>query len=102
MEEREGEGSNAGEVGSIVGGGAGGFVAGALAGTGALSVLGVGGLSAAGITSGLAAMGGTVLGGIVVFAALPVAGTAVGAWGSYKAYKWWRDRGSEEQPRLPQ
>ena len=102
MEEREGGSSDPGAAGSTVVGGVVGFGGAVLAAKGLLFASGVGGLSAAGITSGLAVMGGTMLGGIVVFAALPVAGTAVGAWGGYKAYKWWRDRGPGGQPRLPQ
>ena len=93
MEELEGEGSNAGEVGSAVGCGAVGFGAGALVSTGLLAASGLGGLSAAGITSGLTVMGGTMISGIVVFSALPVASAAAGAWGGYKAYKWWLSEG---------
>jgi len=55
---------NAGTLGAVVG----------TVGTiGAISAAGVPGLSAIGITSGLAALGGTMLGGIVICLALPAA-----------------------------
>jgi len=102
MEELEGGNSDAGALGSAVGGGASGLVAGALASTGWQIASGVGGLSPAGITSGLAAMGGTMVAGVVVFAALPAVGTVAGDWGGHKAYRWWRNRGSEGRPMLSQ
>lgn len=46
----------------------------------------VGGLSAAGITSGLAAIGGSMLGGIVVTALIPLAAGALG-YGAIKGVK---------------
>lgn len=46
----------------------------------------VGGLSAAGITSGLAAIGGSMLGGIVAVALIPVAAGALG-YGAIKGIK---------------
>jgi transcriptional regulator with XRE-family HTH domain len=61
---------------STAGGGAGGGLGAAIA---SVSVAGsVPGLSAAGIASGLAAIGGSLLGGLAVVAALPVAGGALG------------------------
>ena len=52
----------------------------------------VAGLSAAGVTSGLAAIGGVVGGGMVaglaVTAAVPVSAAAIVGYGSYKAWKW--------------
>ena len=46
------------------------------------------GLSGAGITSGLAAIGGTAIGGIAVIAAGTVLLAAGGAWGGYKLAQW--------------
>lgn len=62
------------------GGGAGGFTAGVAGSIAAVSAAGsVGGLSAAGITSGLAAIGGgTLLGGVGMVAAIPVAAGLAG------------------------
>ena len=80
-------------------GGVLGFGVGALAGNVVLSVAGVSGLSAAGIASGLAAIGETMVGGAVTFAVLPAVGTVAGAWGGYKAYQWWADRGGEVMQR---
>jgi ribosome-binding protein aMBF1 (putative translation factor) len=54
-------------------GATGGVAVGIGGAIGAVSVAGTAGLSAAGITSGLAAIGGTMLGGLAVVAAIPVA-----------------------------
>ena len=81
-------------TGSVLGMGAG-----AWSGKIALSIAGVSGLSAAGITSGLSAIGGSMLGGIVVLAAIPVAGALAGAgigYGGYKTYQWWINRTDED------
>lgn len=72
--------------------------AGAVAGTagsiGAVSALGTAGLSAAGISSGLAAIGATVGGGmasgVVIATAAPVAAAAAVGYGVYKLVKWFR------------
>ena len=77
---------------SVGAGGAVGFGAGALASKALLATVGVGGLSAPGISSGLAVLGGTMVGGAVVFATLPAAGTVAGMYAGYKAYRWWRRR----------
>ena len=69
---------------------------GATAGTGggicasicAISALGVEGLSGAGILSGLATIGGTVVGGIVVVAGATVFVAGATAYGGYKAATW--------------
>ena len=72
-------GAAAGTVGSIV----------------AISSAGTAGLSAAGITSGLAAIGGTVGGGMAAGTAIAVAAPAAAAaavgYGVYKLYKWISD-----------
>lgn len=72
--------------------------AGAAAGTAgsiaAVSAVGTAGLSGAGITSGLAAIGGTVGGGMAAGVALttaaPVAAAGVVGYGLYKAVKWFK------------
>ena len=79
------------ETAEKVGAGVGG-VAGTTAGVGggiaAVSAAGTTvGLSGAGITSGLAAIGGTVLGGVAVIAVGSVLLAAAGAWGGYKLAK---------------
>jgi len=61
---------------SSAGGGVGGGIGAAIASVAAGGA--VPGLSAAGIASGLAAIGGTMLGGLAIVAALPVAGGALG------------------------
>ena len=66
--------------------GAAGAAAGGAAGFTALYFGGITGISAAGITSGLAAIGGNMVGGIGVIAALPLAG-CVGAYSGYKALR---------------
>ena len=73
-------------------GGVVGFGAGAVVGKAVLATVGASGLSAAGITSGLAVLGGTMVGGVVAFAVLPAAGTALGIYGGYKACQWWGRR----------
>ena len=72
--------------------------AGAGVGKAVLAAVGASGLSAAGITSGLAALGGTMVGGVVAFAVLPAAGTALGIYGGYKACQWWGGRKREGPP----
>ena len=71
-----------------------GAAAGAAGAVGAVSSAGaVSGLSAAGITSGLAAVGGgSMLGGLVVIAAAPIAAGAAG-YGAYRLAKWAFSRG---------
>ena len=76
-------------IGSSVGG-----VAGAGVGVGssvvAISTAGTTGLSATGITTGLAAIGGSMIGGVVVL----TAGTAIivgaGIYGGYKLVHWYQ------------
>jgi hypothetical protein len=68
--------------GSSVAGGAGAVAVVAAAGTP--------GLSAVGISSGLAAVGGTMAGGIVVLTAGTAIATAATAYGAYRLFKWWR------------
>ncbi len=63
-----------------------GAVTGGTAGFTALYFSGITGLSAAGITSGLAAIGGSMVGGISVIAALCLVGH-VGACSGYKAFR---------------
>ena len=55
-----------------------GIAGGVGAGYGLLTVAGINGLSAAGISSGLAAIGGTMVTGIGVLVALPIAGIYIG------------------------
>lgn len=68
-----------------------GAVTGAAGAVGAVSTMGVAGLGATGITSGLAAVGGLVGGGmaagLAVTAAAPLAIGAIG----YGLYKWFKD-----------
>jgi len=65
----------------------GGVVTGVGASVAAVSVSGaVAGFGAAGITSGLAALGGTMLGGLIVVAAIPVVAGGAG----YGIYRWVR------------
>jgi len=77
-------------VKAAVAGGAG-AATGAAGAVGAVSALGVSGLGATGITSGLAAVGGVVGGGMAagmaVTAAAPIAVGAV----AYGLYKWLKD-----------
>jgi hypothetical protein len=72
-----------------------GAVAGAAGTVGTLSAAGVAGLSSAGITSGLAAIGGTVGGGMGAGIAITVAAPAVVAagvgYGAYKIWQWLTD-----------
>ena len=73
-------------------GGVADLAAGVLSGKVVLSVAGVSGLSATGITSGLAVIGRSMVGGIAVLAALPVVGATADAeigYGGYKAYRRW-------------
>lgn len=72
--------------------------AGAGVGKAVLAAVGASGLSAAGITSGLAALGGTMVGGVVAFAVLPAAGTALGIYGGHKACQWRGGRKREGPP----
>ena len=69
-----------------------GAVGGGVASIGAVSVAGVAGLSGAGITSGLAAIGATVGGGMAAGTAITVAAPAVAAaaigYGVYRAASW--------------
>lgn len=64
-------------------------------GIAAISAAGVSGLSAAGITSGLAAIGGTVGGGMAagtaIVAAAPVAAAVAVGYGAYKLWQWLKD-----------
>jgi lecithin:retinol acyltransferase len=65
-----------------------GAVGGTAVGVGAVSVAGVSGLSAAGITSGLAAIGATVGGGMAAGSAIVIAGPAIAAAGlGYGVYR---------------
>lgn len=48
------------------------------------------GLSGPGIISGLAAIGGTAIGGVAVIAVGSVVLAAAGAWGGYKLVKWFK------------
>ncbi|BBM86644.1 hypothetical protein [Candidatus Uabimicrobium amorphum] len=75
------------------GAGAAGLGIGATISLAALYSAGITGLSAAGIASGLAAIGGSMLGGIAALAALPV---AVGI-GSALAYKWLTSESLEDK-----
>ena len=79
--------------------GAAGAAAGGATGATALYFGGVTGLSAAGITSGLAAIGGSMVVGIGVIAALPLAGGLLG-YAGYKALKQYRrkDGGKTRRP----
>lgn len=54
----------------------------------AISALGTPGLSGAGILSGLATLGSTVVGGIVVTAGATVVAAGACAYGGYRAVKW--------------
>jgi hypothetical protein len=77
----------AGRVGSVIG-----AVAGSAAGVAAISALGIPGLSAAGITSGLAAIGGAVGGGMAAgtmcVLAAPAVVAAVGGYLIYRLVLW--------------
>ena len=65
-----------------------GAAAGSAGAISAVAAAGLPGLSAAGITSGLAAVGGTMLGGVVVVAAAPLAGAVL----AYGLARWlWND-----------
>ena len=67
---------------------AAGAVGGTAVGVGAVSVAGVAGLSGAGITSGLAAIGATVGGGMAAGSAIVIAGPAIAAAGvGYGVYR---------------
>ncbi len=69
-----------------------GAVAGTAGTVGAIATAGVGGLSGAGITSGLAAIGGTVGGsmgaGIAITVAAPAVIAASVGYGAYKIWQW--------------
>ena len=80
---------------SVGAGGVVGFGTGAVVGKVVLAAVGASGLSASGITSGLAVLGGTMVGGVVAFAVLPAAGTVLGIYGGYKACQWWGRRKRE-------
>lgn len=70
-------------------GGAAGTAAGVGGGIAAVSAAGTTvGLSGPGIISGLAAIGGTVMGGVAVIAVGSVALAAAGAFGGYKLTEW--------------
>lgn len=73
-----------------------GAVGGSAAGVAAVSTAGITGVSAVGITSGLAAIGGVVGGGMLAGTAIVMAGPAVAAagvgYGAYRAARWWRQR----------
>lgn len=73
-----------------------GAAGGSAASIGAVTVAGMSGLSAAGISSGLAAIGGTIGGGMVAGVALTAAAPAVAAavvgYSSYRIWKRWRMR----------
>lgn len=90
LETDERESRAVGRAASYVGAAAG--TAGSIA---AVSVMGTAGLSAAGITSGLAAIGSTVGGGmaagVVVATAAPVAAAAAVGYGIYKFVRWIKD-----------
>ncbi|WP_426571336.1 lecithin retinol acyltransferase family protein [Aquihabitans sp. McL0605] len=81
-------------------------VAGVAAGSGgafvAVGAAGVSGLSAAGITSGLAAIGGVVGGGMlagtVVLVAAPAAAAVGAGYGGYRASRWLRRRSTGRSP----
>lgn len=80
-----------------------GAAGGTAAGVGVVSVAGVtAGLSGAGITSGLAAIGATVGGGMAAGSAIVIAGPAVAAagvgYGVYRAARYLRGDGNNEQP----
>ena len=81
-----------------VAGGAGG-VLGATCGIGGsvagVAAAGVSGLSAVGVTSGLAAIGGTMIGGVVVLTAGVAVVTFGGAWAARMLYRRWREGGSD-------
>ena len=75
--------------------GAAGAAAGGATGATALYFGGVTGLSAAGITSGLAAIGGSMVVGIGVMAALPLAGGLIGYAGCRAIKEYRRKNGSK-------
>lgn len=79
--------------------GAAGAAAGGATGATALYFGGVTGLSAAGITSGLAAIGGSMVLGIGVIAALPLAGGLLGYAGC-RALKQYRQKDGGKRRRL--
>ena len=77
-------------AGAVVGGVAG-TASGVGSGITAVSICGTtAGLSGPGIISGLAAIGGTALGGIAVIAVGTVGLAAAGAWGGFELVKWLR------------
>ena len=83
-------GMNTAEKAGAVGGGAAGMTGGAATGVYAVSTLGtVSGLSGPGIMSGLAAIGGTAVGGIVVLTCGVAIVTAGAGYGGYRLVKWW-------------
>jgi hypothetical protein len=90
LDDEERDSRATGRAASYVGAAAG--TAGSIA---AVSAAGVSGLSAAGISSGLAAIGGTVGGGVasgvIIATAAPVAAAAAVGYGIYKLVKWFRD-----------
>ena len=74
-------------------GGAAGTAAGVGGGVAAVSSAGtVAGLSGPGVMAGLAAIGGTVVGGIAVIAVGTAACAGAGAYGGYRLVKWLRKR----------
>jgi hypothetical protein len=97
LHQTEREARRVGRVATVVGAvGASATSIGAVAAAGTVS-----GLSAAGITSGLAAFGAVVGGGmaagVVVAAAAPAAAAAAVGYGSYRLWKRYR-RGREKDP----
>lgn len=89
LHEKEREARRAGRYATVAGG-----VGGTAAAVGAVSAAGVTGLSAAGITSGLAAIGATVGGGmaagVAITAAAPAVAAAAAGYGGYRLWKRWR------------
>ena len=82
------------ETGEKIGAGVGGVVGtagGATIGVAAVSAAGIHGLSGLGIISGLTAIGGTAVGGIVVIAAGTAAAAAVCGYLGYKSVEWWKN-----------
>lgn len=74
----------AGRCASIAGGGVA-----ALAMLNAVETMGVVGLSGAGISSGLAALGGSMVGGTMLVTALPALSAAVAGYAVYRLVRWW-------------
>lgn len=94
LEKHEKDSRKVGRIASYVGVGAGTFGS-----IGAVSTAGITGVSAAGITSGLAAIGGTVGGGmaagVVVVTAAPVAAAASVGYGVYRIASWLKKKSNK-------